>query len=84
MQTTLVATSHEPAPHRHALPVGFRVASKPILGGLHQEYRLEKRAARPQADSLRTTTILAGTRGISYQEAGATRDQLLNVNGNAR
>jgi transposase InsO family protein len=32
-------------PHRHALPAGFRVASKPVLGGLHHEYSLEKEAA---------------------------------------
>jgi hypothetical protein len=27
------------------LPAGFRVKSTPILGGFHQEYRLEKEAA---------------------------------------
>jgi transposase InsO family protein len=30
---------------RHQIPEGCRVASKPILGGLHHEYRLEKIAA---------------------------------------
>jgi transposase InsO family protein len=33
------------SPHRHYLPIGYRVASRPILGGLHHEYRLEKEAA---------------------------------------
>ena len=31
--------------HRHMLPAGFSVASTPVLGGLHHEYRLEKEAA---------------------------------------
>jgi transposase InsO family protein len=32
-------------PHRHKLPFGYRVTSKPVLGGLHHEYGLEKEAA---------------------------------------
>jgi putative transposase len=31
--------------HRHKLPAEFRVALRPILGGLHHEYRLEREAA---------------------------------------
>ena len=31
---------------RHQIPQGYRVSAKPILGGLHREYRLEKIAAR--------------------------------------
>jgi len=31
--------------HRHKLPTGFCVKSTPVLGGLHHEYSLEKRAA---------------------------------------
>jgi putative transposase len=30
--------------HRHRLPAGFRVASEPVLSGLHYEYRLGKEA----------------------------------------
>jgi hypothetical protein len=32
-------------PHRHELPQGYRVASTPVLHGLHREYRLEQEAA---------------------------------------
>lgn len=31
--------------HRHHLPVGYRIQSSSILGGLHHEYRLEKEVA---------------------------------------
>jgi putative transposase len=31
--------------HRHRLPAHLRVVSRPILGGLHHEYRLEAKAA---------------------------------------
>ena len=32
-------------PHRHKLPDVYRVTSTPVLGGLHHEYWLEKKAA---------------------------------------
>jgi transposase InsO family protein len=32
-------------PHRHKLPIGYRVTTRPVLGGLHHEYGLEKEAA---------------------------------------
>jgi hypothetical protein len=31
--------------HRHNLPVGYRVVKRSVLGGLHHEYRLVKKAA---------------------------------------
>jgi transposase InsO family protein len=31
--------------HRHKLPAGYRVVKRPVLGGLHHEYRLVKEAA---------------------------------------
>jgi putative transposase len=34
-----------PVPSGHRIRDGHRVAVKPILGGLHHEYRLERRAA---------------------------------------
>jgi hypothetical protein len=33
------------AVHRNSLPVGYRISSKSILGGLHHDYRLGKEAA---------------------------------------
>jgi hypothetical protein len=39
---------HLPTPlqaHRHRLPEHLRVVTRPILGGLHHEYRLEAQAA---------------------------------------
>ncbi|MBI3392089.1 MAG: transposase [Nitrospirae bacterium] len=35
----------KPQPHRHRIPKDARIGVKPILGGLHHEYRLEKLAA---------------------------------------
>lgn len=41
----LPQTKVPPGPHRHKLPARYRVKSKPVLGGLHHEYRLEKEVA---------------------------------------
>jgi hypothetical protein len=30
-----------PNPHRHSLPIGYRVIKRSVLGGLHHEYGLE-------------------------------------------
>jgi hypothetical protein len=32
-------------PNRYCLSTGYRIVTKPVLGGLHYEYRLEKVAA---------------------------------------
>ena len=34
-----------PNPHRHSLPVGYRMVKRSVLGGLHHEYGLAKEAA---------------------------------------
>ncbi len=34
-----------PQTHRHRLPADVRVTARPVLGGLHHEYGLEKMAA---------------------------------------
>jgi len=34
----------EPAPHRHQIPSGKRIVSRPVLGGLHHDYRLARAA----------------------------------------
>jgi hypothetical protein len=34
-----------PNEHRHMLPLGYRVAKRSVLGGLHHEYGLVKEAA---------------------------------------
>jgi putative transposase len=45
---------------RHRLPPGHRVAKSPVLGGLHHEYRLEKRRLRNSLEYFRTTTSQLG------------------------
>jgi len=34
-----------PQEHRHRMPEHLRVVARPIFGGLHHEYGLEKKAA---------------------------------------
>jgi len=46
--------------HRHRLPADHCVKSKPVLGGLHHEYRLEREAALSQIEFLRSTAWRAG------------------------
>lgn len=40
-----IQASAPDAVRRHTLPVGLRISSKSILGGLHHDYRLGKEAA---------------------------------------
>jgi hypothetical protein len=40
-----IQTRAPDAVHRHTLPVGYRISSKTILGGLHHYYRMGKEAA---------------------------------------
>jgi putative transposase len=40
-----LVTIPAPSPDRHVIPTGLRVRARPVLGGLHHEYSLEKHAA---------------------------------------
>jgi hypothetical protein len=59
-------------PHRHRLPTDQMIRSKAVLGGLHDEYWLEK-IAEARMGFLRSTTISGHSLSLSPNDL-ATRD----------